>query len=50
MKLSYTHAEMQIVALPNEDVIRTSQPNVPASYKFGSGDIGRSDGLQDFLG
>ena len=50
MKLNYTHAEMQIIALPKEDVIRTSQLNVSASCKFGSGDLGRSDGLQDVVG
>lgn len=48
MKSNYMRAEAQVVFLPLEDVIRTSgDPITPVSYKFGKGDHGRSDGLQN---
>ena len=48
MKSKYTSADAQVIYLPMEDVIRTSgNPATPTSIKFGRGDNGRSDGLQN---
>ena len=49
MKSNYVRAEAQVIFLPNEDVIRTSAELTPTSYKYGRGDNGRSDGLQDIV-
>ena len=46
MKSTYRNAEIQIVSIHEMDVIRTSGA-VASSYRFGSGDNGRSDRLED---
>ena len=46
MKATYKNAEIQIISLETQDVICASD-SVASSYKFGVGDIGRSDRLED---
>lgn len=41
MKLTYKHAEVQIIFLSNDDVIRTSTP-----IRLDQGEYGRSDALE----
>ena len=46
MKATYKAAEIQIVSLEIQDVICASD-SVASSFKFGLGDLGRSDRLED---